>query len=86
MKALRHVVAALGMLLLLVALPFYLASGLMAPLWAIVVLLMVWVVLFVLGIRWFARHPYRVLVLPVVAAAIWFAAMTAGEALLGWTA
>lgn len=48
MKAVRYVVASLGMLLLLVALPFYLASGLMAP--------------------------------------MWFAAMSAGETFLGWTA
>jgi len=34
MRAIGHVVATLGMLLLLVALPFYLASGLTAPMYA----------------------------------------------------
>jgi len=86
MRAVGYVVAGLGMLLLLAVLPLYLASGLMVPMWAVVVLLMVWVVLFVLGIRWFARHPYRVLVLPFAAAAIWFAAIYAGEIFLDWTA
>ena len=84
-RVLGYVVAVLGIALLLVALPFYLASGLLAPLWAIVVLLLVWGLLFVLACRWFRRHPYRVLVLPVLAAAFWFASISAGEALLGWT-
>jgi len=86
MRAVGYVVAGLGMLLLLAALPLYLASGLMAPMWAVVVLLSVWVVLFVLAIKWFGHHPYRVLLLPFTAAAIWFAAMYAGDILLGWTA
>ena len=86
MRAVGYVVAALGMLLLLAVLPFYLASGLMAPMWAVVVLLSVWVVLFVLAIKWFGRHPYRVLSLPFAAVAIWFPAMYAGDTFLGWTA
>ena len=32
-----------------------------------------WLVLLVLGCRWFGCHPYRVLVLPVLALGIWFA-------------
>lgn len=83
---LGYVVAGLGVALLVAALPFYLASGLMAPLWAIGVLLLIWVVLFALACRWFRRHPYRVIILPVVAAAVWFGGMTAGELLLDWTA
>ena len=70
---------------MLVAFPFYAASGLMAPLWAIVVLLLVWLGLFVLAIYWFRAHPMRVLALPVVAVVIWFATMYAGEQYLGWT-
>jgi len=81
-----YVGAGIGTALLLVALPFYMASGLMAPAWAIVVLLLVWLTLFVLAVRWFRSHPLRVLLLPVVAMAVWFAAMYAGELLLGWTA
>ncbi len=85
-KTLGLVVAGLGIALMLGTLPFYLASGLVAPLWAIVVLLMVWIALFLLGIRWFRRHPFWVIGLPVVAVAIWFGVLTAGEQLLGWTA
>ena len=74
------------MLLLLAALPFYLSSGLMAPAWAIVLLLIFWAALFALGIWLFRRRPYAVLLLPLVAVAVWFGAMSAGEALLGWQA
>jgi hypothetical protein len=41
----------------------------------IVVLPLLWLVLMVLGCRWFLTYPYRVLVLPVVATVAWFAAM-----------
>lgn len=41
----------------------------------IVVLPLVWLVLFVLSLAWFTRYPYRVLALPFIAAAVWFAAM-----------
>lgn len=85
-KTLRFIVAASGLALLLVTLPFYLASGLMAPLWAVVVLLLVWLLLFVWGCRWFRSHPFRVILLPLASAAFWFVALSAGEAFLGWTA
>jgi hypothetical protein len=42
---------------------------------SLVVLPAVWLVLFVLTLVWFSRHPYRVAVLPFIAAAVWFAAM-----------
>ncbi|MDQ4006864.1 MAG: hypothetical protein M3211_02055 [Actinomycetota bacterium] len=64
----------------------YGASGLVAPGWAVVVLVLLWVVQFVLAIRWFNRRPYVVLAMPLVAAAIWFAAIMAGDVLLDWTA
>jgi hypothetical protein len=69
-----------------VTLFLYGASGLVAPVWAVVVLLLLWLVMFVLSCRWFMTRPYRVMALPVVALAVWFAAILAGEALLGWTA
>ncbi|HEX6246639.1 MAG TPA: hypothetical protein VFZ64_02095 [Nocardioidaceae bacterium] len=34
-----------------------------------------WLLLLALSLAWFTRHPYRVLTLPFVAAAAWFAAM-----------
>jgi hypothetical protein len=39
---------------------------------SLVVLPLFWIMLFVLGCRWFMGHPYRVLALPVVAVAAWF--------------
>lgn len=66
--------------------PFYAASGLMAPLWAIVVLLAVWAALLAAAVQAVrASSPWGLLV-PVVSLAFWWAAMSAGEALLGWTA
>lgn len=41
----------------------------------IVVLPLVWLVLFVLSLAWFTKYPYRVLALPFIAAAVWFATM-----------
>lgn len=41
----------------------------------IVVLPLVWLVLFVLSLAWFTTYPYRVLALPFIAAAVWFAVM-----------
>jgi hypothetical protein len=43
----------------------------------LVVLPLVWLVLFTLSVAWFTKHPLRVLVLPFVAAALWFWAMLA---------
>lgn len=42
---------------------------------SLVVLPAVWLAVFALSLSWFSRHPYRVLVLPVVAAGVWFLAM-----------
>jgi G:T-mismatch repair DNA endonuclease (very short patch repair protein) len=84
----RTVVRVLGIVALvaLVALaPFFFASGLMAPGWAVVVFVAVWLALLVAGCLWVRRHPARVIPLPVIAAAFWFGGMSAGEAWLGWT-
>jgi len=76
----------LGLAGLLAALPFYAASGLLAPGWAVVLLLLVWLVLLVLAIRsLYRRQPLWVPVIAVVAWLIWFGALSAGEAWLGWT-
>jgi hypothetical protein len=42
-----------------------------------VVMPLVWLVLLALACAWFTRHPVRVLVLPVLALAVWFALMLA---------
>lgn len=54
-----------------VALPGWLTS---------LVLPLVWLVLLLLAMRWFTTHPYRVLALPLVATAVWFAVMLSGAA------
>jgi len=64
----------------------YAASGLLAPWWAVVVLLLVWLVLLVVATRWWTPHPNRVPLVAVLAVVLWFAAMNAGGAWLGWTA
>lgn len=85
-QILERVVATLGVLGLVAALPIYVSSGLVAPLWAIVVLLLVWAALAVCSVRWFTRRPWVVLLLPFIAAVVWFAALTLGEQVLGWQA
>ena len=63
----------------------YLASGLMAPLYGIVVLWAIWIAATVLLVRFRRRGPILLLV-PVVAAGLWFGIMTLGDAVLDWTA
>lgn len=81
-----YVAAGMAMAAMAVIGVFYLSSGLVAPLWAVVGLILLWIALVVIGIRWFRRHPLRVLALPVIAVVIWFSVLTLGERLLGWTA
>ena len=81
-----YVLGALALTAMLVLAPFFLASGLMAPGWAVVLLVVIWLALFVVGCVWIRRRPLWVIPLPFVAAAIWFGGMSAGEAWLGWTA
>lgn len=82
----RSVLPWVGLAVMVAVLPFYLASGLVAPLWAVVMLLLCWVLMVYLGIRYRRRVPWLMLALPVVAVALWFGVLTAGEAWLGWTA
>lgn len=62
----------------------YGASVLLAPWWAVVGLLVLWVVLFVRACRWWSARPDWVPLLPVLATVVWFAVMIAGGVLLGW--
>jgi hypothetical protein len=70
---------------LVVLAPFFFASGLLAPGWAVVTFVGIWLVLFVLGCLWIRRRPVRVIPLPILAVAVWFGGISAGEAWLGWT-
>jgi hypothetical protein len=64
----------------------YGASGLLAPPWAVVVLLLVWLAMFVQTCRWFESHPKRTVVMTGVAVVVWFTAIVAGGVLLDWSA
>jgi hypothetical protein len=76
----------LGFAALLATVIFYAASGLLAPAWAVVLLLVAWLALVVVAIGLLRRRqPLWVLLTPAAAGLIWFAALTAGERWLGWT-
>jgi hypothetical protein len=64
----------------------YAASGLVAPPYGVVVLMVVWVVFLVVACRWWTRHPRLVPVVPLVAIAVLFAAVWFGGAFLDWSA
>ena len=64
---------------------FYLLSGLVAPIWAVGVLVAIWIALGVLLVRTRSNGP-RDLWAPVLAAAIWLGAINAGDRLLDWSA
>lgn len=82
----RYVVAAVAVLALLVQASFFFSAGLVAPGWAVVVLVSVWLALVVLAVAWFRRRPWWVLPLPLLAVAVWWGGISAGEAWLDWTA
>ena len=81
----KYVLAALALAAMLALAPFVVASGLMAPGWAVVLFVVIWLALFVLGCLWIRRKPLWVIPLPFIVAAIWLGGMNAGEAWLGWT-
>ncbi len=65
---------------------FIVVSGLVAPLWAIVFMLAVWIALGVALVRMVLRGWWWTPVVPVVAMVFWFGFITLGENLLGWQA
>jgi hypothetical protein len=65
------------------------ATGLLAPLWAIVVLYLWWLALGVVLVRLLRgtdRRPFVAPLVPLVALAGWFGFLTFGDLVLGWTA
>jgi len=70
----------------LVALGWYAASGLVAPPWAVVGLLVIWAGVLFVGLRLRTRRPAWMLLIPVLDIAIWVAVVWAGDVFLGWTA
>jgi predicted lipid-binding transport protein (Tim44 family) len=84
-STISYLLGGLALAALLAMSIWFFATGLMAPLWAVIGFIAVWAALVVLGVVWIRRHPWRVLVLPVIAAVILFGGLRAGAALLGWT-
>lgn len=76
------VLAGLAQLLLL---PLTAASGLLAPLWAVGVLYVLWLAAAVAVGVLARRRPVATPLVPLANAALWWLMMTAGERLLGWT-
>ncbi|CAN5453418.1 hypothetical protein BH11ACT8_BH11ACT8_13470 [soil metagenome] len=75
-----------GMALMAAEFFLYGASALVAPWWAVALLLLVWVGLLVLCCAWWTPHPRRLVGVAAVAVVLWFLALVGGAALLGWEA
>lgn len=80
----QWVILVVAIALQLVAGFFFFASGLLAPLWAVVLLLVIWVGLTFWGYT--IRHRPVVLVVPLVAALVWVLVIQGGSMIFGWTA
>lgn len=65
---------------------FMLVSGLVAPLWAIVMMLAIWVVLAVVLVRMVRAGSWLTPLIPIIAMAIWWGTIMLGGNVLGWTA
>ena len=63
----------------------YAASGLVAPWWAVTLLMLVWVGLFALCCAWWRLHPGWLPWVPAAATVFWFAALVCGGVFLGWS-
>ncbi|MEQ4205841.1 hypothetical protein ABN028_04135 [Actinopolymorpha sp. B17G11] len=86
MKSLVRLAGWVGIVLLFPVLYLYVVSGLVAPIWAVVVLVACWLVLGLCAVRWVRRRPLVVLALPFVGVVFWLAVVSLGEVLFGWTA
>ncbi|MDH3499201.1 MAG: hypothetical protein OEM97_03685 [Acidimicrobiia bacterium] len=78
--------AVVGLGLHLVAGFFMLVSGLVAPPWAVLLMLFVWAVLLASGIRLWRVKPWVTIGFPVLAFAIWIGTIALGGAFLDWNA
>ena len=80
------VLAAISALAHLAVGVFYLSSGLVAPGWAVAVLLVWWVLLAVQLSRLALRGSWWTPAVPLVAFGSWWLVLAAGERFLHWTA
>ena len=70
----------------LVGVFLYLPSGLVTPLYGLILLALIWLALFLVILRWRPANAWVTLLVPVGAGAIWFAILMVGGEVLGWTA
>ena len=82
----RRSTAVLTAVLHLLALWPYAVSGLLAPGWAVVALLVVWTLLGAVAVVLHRRWGAVSALVPLVAVVVWLALVTLGGELLGWTA
>jgi hypothetical protein len=61
-----------------------LATAFVAPWWVTVLFLLMWVVLFVVAVRWFVPRPRAVPWLPVAGFLVWLPVIAVGSRSLGW--
>jgi hypothetical protein len=80
-----RIIGWVGLLGHLATLPSYAASGLLAPGWAVAALLVAWAALLAAAVVLLRRRPVLTPLVPLAAIALWWGALTAGEALLGWS-
>ena len=56
-----------------------------APWWVTTLFVLLWLLLLVVGTRWFVRHPGWVPWLPVVGFLVWMTTIVLGTSQLGWS-
>ena len=61
-------------------------SGLLAPVWGVVVLVAAWLGLTIWAVRGWRRGPIITMGVPLLMVAFWFIFLTFGDLVLGWTA
>jgi len=82
----RSVVGWAGIALQLLAGFLYLMSGLMVPAPWVAVLWLLWAALFAVAVRVRGRRPVWTPLVALLSVVLWWAALSAGEMVLGWTA
>ncbi len=75
-----------GMILMAATFFLYAVSGIVAPGWAVALLLVVWFVAFARACTWWSTHPRLISLLAVGLVALWFAVLVAGGVWLDWSA
>jgi hypothetical protein len=76
--------AFVGLILMASSFFLYGASALVAPWWAVVVLMVLWATQLLLCLSWFERRPTWLPAVGLVSIVVWFLALVGGAALLGW--